>query len=197
MWTRWCLKGRDPWVWTILWILEGRKKWTRPLLLVYWALLASISVAAWGRQLSRSRRYRQKASLHHVTGLGTEMTLNSLQSISAPPSPVPVPTPVQANSQADNSTVVSGDQSVVSNSAQNALGLQLSLPNLPTLQDVPNVSVSAVATDLLDAADKRLPTLGLNARRKFFHALAVVMFVPGIAFDVSFPFSWKLLFIAS
>jgi dolichol kinase len=38
---------------------------------------------------------------------------------------------------------------------------------------------------MMDAADQRLPTFSVNARRKFFHALAVVMFVPGIAVDVS------------
>jgi hypothetical protein len=43
-----------------------------------------------------------------------------------------------------------------------------------------------VATDLLDAADKHVPTLSLNARRKFFHGLAVLMFIPGVAIDVSF-----------
>ncbi|KAJ7650666.1 hypothetical protein FB45DRAFT_986576 [Roridomyces roridus] len=32
----------------------------------------------------------------------------------------------------------------------------------------------------------RAPTLGLNARRKYFHGLVVVMFVPGIAFDPAF-----------
>ncbi|CAK5268812.1 unnamed protein product [Mycena citricolor] len=32
----------------------------------------------------------------------------------------------------------------------------------------------------------RAPTLRLNARRKFFHALVVFMFVPGIAFDPAF-----------
>lgn len=58
--------------------------------------------------------------------------------------------------------------------------LGLSLPALPN-----SANVSAVANDLLDAADKHMPTLSLNARRKFFHALAIVMFVPGIAFDVS------------
>lgn len=45
--------------------------------------------------------------------------------------------------------------------------------------------LSGVATQMMDAADQRLPTLSVNARRKFFHALAVVMFVPGIAIDVS------------
>jgi hypothetical protein len=49
--------------------------------------------------------------------------------------------------------------------------------------------MSNVATELLDAADKHVPTLGLNARRKFFHGLAVVMFMPGVAVDVSVGFS--------
>jgi dolichol kinase len=46
-------------------------------------------------------------------------------------------------------------------------------------------NLQTVATQVMDAADQRLPTLSVNARRKYFHALAVVMFVPGIAFDVS------------
>jgi len=44
---------------------------------------------------------------------------------------------------------------------------------------------SGVATQMMDRADQKMPTLSVNARRKFFHALAVVMFVPGIATDVS------------
>ncbi len=44
---------------------------------------------------------------------------------------------------------------------------------------------SSVATQMMDAADQRMPTLSVNARRKFFHGLAVVMFVPGIVLDVS------------
>ena len=57
--------------------------------------------------------------------------------------------------------------------------LTLTFPKLPNGADVSNA-----ASDLMDAADKHVPTLGLNARRKFFHALAVAMFVPGIAYDV-------------
>jgi len=45
--------------------------------------------------------------------------------------------------------------------------------------------LGGVATQMMDAADSRMPTLSVNARRKFFHALAVVMFVPGVAVDVS------------
>ncbi|EPQ52743.1 hypothetical protein GLOTRDRAFT_117464 [Gloeophyllum trabeum ATCC 11539] len=46
--------------------------------------------------------------------------------------------------------------------------------------------MSSAATDFLDAADKRVPTLSLNARRKSFHLLAVAMFLPGVAFDPAF-----------
>ena len=58
-----------------------------------------------------------------------------------------------------------------------------SFPNLPNLPNGANMT--NVATDLLDAADKHVPTLSLNARRKFFHGLAVLMFIPGVAIDVS------------
>lgn len=62
-------------------------------------------------------------------------------------------------------------------------GLGLAFANLPNLPNLPNGT--QVATDLLDAADKHVPTLSINARRKFFHALAVIMFLPGVAVDVS------------
>jgi hypothetical protein len=61
--------------------------------------------------------------------------------------------------------------------------LGLTFPNLANLPNLTNSS--QVATELLDAADKHVPTLGVNARRKFFHGLAVVMFLPGVAVDVS------------
>jgi len=52
---------------------------------------------------------------------------------------------------------------------------------------LPNgVQMSLAATELLDAADKRVPTLTLNAKRKSFHGVAVLMFLPGIAFDPAF-----------
>jgi len=43
-----------------------------------------------------------------------------------------------------------------------------------------------MAAELLEAADKRVPALSLNARRKFFHGLAVMMFIPGISIDPAF-----------
>jgi hypothetical protein len=155
MWSRWCLNKRDPWLWVMFWILEGR---SRPLLLAYWGLLGSISVAGWNRQLARSRRYRPRNA---VTGKGENVI-------------VPVPEEPTSSSFESNGSLVGG---------LNFPNLRENLPNLPNLPSGANVSLRA--TDFLDAADKHVPTLGLNARRKFFHALAVAMFLPGIAFDVS------------
>jgi len=48
------------------------------------------------------------------------------------------------------------------------------------------VGLSNVASDLMDAANRRMPFFGLNERRKFFHALALVIFIPGIILDPAF-----------
>ncbi|KAH9936044.1 hypothetical protein B0H21DRAFT_758723 [Amylocystis lapponica] len=155
MWTRWCLGKRDPWLWVLYWILEGKKKWSRPVLLAYWAALGSISVAGWNRQLARSRRYRPRGvgDLMHTPFEGARSAGNAEHSDSGTPSTPP----------------------------PDSGGLGLSFSNLPN-----GAQMSNVATDLLDAADKRVPLLSLNARRKFFHALAVVMFLPGLAVDPAF-----------
>lgn len=46
-------------------------------------------------------------------------------------------------------------------------------------------SMGKVASQVMDGVDQRLPKLSVNARRKYFHALAVVLFVPGMIIDVS------------
>lgn len=161
MWTRWCLGRRDPWLWVMFYILEGRRKWSRPALLAYWASLGCISVAGWNRQLARSRRYRTRTTAGEnviVPGALDIPSQAAVDSMGMPTSPTLQPSPAISST----------------------LGLTFS--NLPTLPNASNVS--NVAADLFDAADKRVPTLGLNARRKFFHALAVVMFIPGVALDV-------------
>ncbi|KAG7089841.1 hypothetical protein E1B28_011486 [Marasmius oreades] len=160
LWTRWCLDNRDPWIWVIFWLLEGRKKWSRAVLLGYWGVLGSLSVAGWNRQLARSRRFRARNS----TG----------ETLVVPGVPPSVDNTIQGTSSgSENSNTAGG---IGPTSTTPTLGL--TFPNLP--------SGATVATDWLDAADKHVPTLRLNARRKFFHGLAVVMFVPGVAFDPAF-----------
>lgn len=155
MWTKWCLGGRDPWVYAIFYLLEGRKTWSRPVLLVYWALIGIISVAAWNRQLARSRKYRPRA-------IGNPETSPQ---VTTPSPPAEARLPLSSDPSAPPTP---------------AIPSMISFPNLPN-----GVQVSLAATELLDAADKRVPTLTLNAKRKSFHGVAVLMFLPGIAFDVS------------
>jgi hypothetical protein len=142
-------------------IVDGRRWWSRPVLLAYWGLLALISVAGWSRQLTRSRRNRSWVT----TTSGPSGHRVAVKSDS------------RGSSTAQNGVAagVGGGGNAASASG-------------PTASPIPNGSVdgfSQVATQMMDAADLRLPTLSVNARRKYFHGLAVVMFVPGILVDVS------------
>ncbi|THH19814.1 hypothetical protein EW146_g1412 [Bondarzewia mesenterica] len=93
MWTRWCLENRDPWLWVIYWLVDGRKKWTRPALLVYWGLLGSLSVAGWNRQLARSHRYRPRNGMTgiHESLLSASGAQNGAASPGSEPSRPPTP----------------------------------------------------------------------------------------------------------
>ncbi|KIY64571.1 hypothetical protein CYLTODRAFT_90406 [Cylindrobasidium torrendii FP15055 ss-10] len=152
MWTRWCLGNRDPWVWIVYWLLDGRRKWSRPMLLLYWAILGSLSVAGWTRQLARNKRFRAWSSNN-----GDSLVVPGVNTgVNAGTQPLQQPDPVTGSGAPP-------------------------LPSPPIM-----ASGGSLATELLDAADKRVPTLKLNARRKSFHALTVIMFIPGIAFDPAF-----------
>ncbi|KAL7418737.1 dolichol kinase [Cryptotrichosporon argae] len=130
LWARWCLGSRDPWLWVVLFLLDGKYTYTRPALIAYWSALAAISVAGWQRQLSRARRHR------------TYVVAAS-------------PTPAVSSALSDH--------------------FKLHASNQPS-----------TVTQMMDAADHAMPVLSVNARRKFFHALAVIMFIPGIAIDPAF-----------
>ncbi|KAF8606668.1 hypothetical protein BDV93DRAFT_437456 [Ceratobasidium sp. AG-I] len=169
-WARWLLGGRDPWLWVLRNLTYGRRPWSRFVLVAWWGLLGSLSVAGWNRQLARSRR---RTHIHTL--------VTSAQ------------TPAQ--SQSKHKPAVTPPISEIS-----AVGTYPPLvPRLGTQQSKNQITISkgttipgptrdiqAVATDLLDAADKHVPTLSRNGRRKFFHALAVLMFVPGISWDPAF-----------
>lgn len=158
VWTQLCLDSRNPWLWIVWWFLGGKTWWTRPALLVYWGVLCSISVAGWNRQLARSRRYRP---MNPSVGVGSPEASTTSESVQEPSDHVQAGRPLSPTS------------------ANGGTSLSLTFPNLPN-----GANMSHVATDLLDAADKHVPTLSLHARRKFFHALAVVLFLPGVIVDV-------------
>lgn len=155
-WTRWCLDWRDPFVWVAMFFVEGRRWWTRPVLLSYWGALAVISVAGWSRQLVRARRHRRYDT------------------------PMP-PSRAERNAQLAQDTATHVPISSTKTSASTTHMANSSLPSA----SIGNTDNTSGFAQMMDAADQRLPTFSVNARRKFFHALAVVMFVPGIAIDVS------------
>lgn len=130
-WAYWCLGQRNPWKWAILWILEGPRQWTRPVLLVYWILLVVSVVATWSRLLSRPGRLRRQVPSVLV------------ESIFASPS-------------------------APSNGAP------------PSTNGFPPVGAEPA-----EQSDKTAHHISLNIRRKSFHALVVLMFVPSLIIDVS------------
>ncbi len=153
IWTKWCLRWRDPWLWVVFWVVEGKRWWTRPVLLCYWGLLAAISVAGWSRQLARARRNRSwVTSTNGPAGHRVSVKTNN----SGPSTTRP---------EEESGPPMERSASGSSEAAR----------------------LSQVASQMMDAADQRMPTLSINARRKFFHGLAVVMFVPGILTDVGPP----------
>ncbi len=169
MWTRWLLRGRDPWLWVVFWLLEGPFPWTRPALLAYWAVLVSISVWGWNRQLARSRRFRPRLPA------GSEPVMEG----SAVVLPGSEPTSPMSGTLASASASLTSSAVSSASSAVSAMFPTVGIPHLPT-------DLGLGASEWLDAADRRVPTLGLNGKRKFFHALAVVMFIPGVAADPAF-----------
>jgi dolichol kinase len=166
-WVRWLLAGRDPWLWVLRSLTRGRRSWSRFALVAWWGLLGSLSVAGWNRQLARSRR---RSHIHTLTPSAQTPTQSHFKQ-------KPMPPPISEVS------AVGTYPPLVPR-----LGTELSKSQTPAGKNAspggPTRDIQAVATDLLDAADKHVPTLSRNGRRKFFHALAVLMFVPGISWDV-------------
>lgn len=140
LWVWWMLGKRNPWMWTMHFVLQGKHWWSRPLLIGYWLVLVSISVSGWqaSRLVGKRIRIRPAGASHNG------------QQVAIVPS-----------------------ESADSNSKSKGV------PAHPTHTDavVPNGSLGL---------PKRAAYLSLNARRKFFHALAVLLFTPGIAYDPAF-----------
>lgn len=157
MWIRWLLYKRDPWLWTASFLLKGRQPWSRPALIGYWILLISISISGWQAVVANAKRFRSLGSQYN--------RLQSANSGNVSVAVVP-------------SSDAPGGAEVTDASKRNS-GIAINLNAL-------GGSATAIAKEHNTAAIKRAAHLSLNARRKFFHALAVVLFVPGIAWDPAF-----------
>lgn len=229
MWVRWLLVRRDPWLWTLSFMLKGDRPWLRPALVTYWVLLISISISCWQAVVSNAKRFRSLANSYHRPMLGpkppnstsaasksaaelkqqqqqTQQQLNqampsnvvlSVSPNSHAPGGVEVVregvdgsasaekvsgSGVQNGSAANGSagTSVGGGEGESGNSnAKRGVGVNLKLSTL-------SGSASLLAKEHNTAAIKKASHLSLNARRKFFHALAVLLFLPAIALDPAF-----------
>ncbi|KAF8666655.1 dolichol kinase [Rhizoctonia solani] len=172
-WVRWLLGARDPWLWVLRSLTQGRRSWSRLTLVSWWGLLGSLSVAGWNRQLARSRRHPH---INAYTSVTARPPSQSHFKQKLPPTPT---------SMSEVSAVGTYPPLVPRLGSLQAQAQSNGFKGTTTLL-VPTRDIQAVATDLLDAANKHVPTLSRNGRRKFFHALAVLMFVPGISWDPAF-----------
>ncbi|KAF9507172.1 hypothetical protein BS47DRAFT_1373971 [Hydnum rufescens UP504] len=73
-WTQWCLEGRNPWLWMIFWLAEGRSPGSRPGLIAYWFWMALFSIVWWNSQLVSGGRHRMlhPPASHGSNTAGTE-----------------------------------------------------------------------------------------------------------------------------
>lgn len=181
-------KSRDPWIWVLLWMVEGDaplintsptdskgliqflKKWKRLLLMGYWAICVVALVGVWQRQLFK-RHYR---SLPQSSSAMFSLTngvypLSATSNLAASPSSAAqrLPSPT-----------------VTSNRSLHIEGPRDSGLDVNDAGDASSLPVVGVAGRRAGVTNNGFGKLGLNGRRKSFHALAVVMFAPGIIIDV-------------
>lgn len=142
-WTRWSLGGRNPWLWVLFWLLEGRTRWSRIALLTYWSAVIMFVVIGWQAQFTVHGGLRLPSpSAGNVLSSGTNMNTAHGSGPNLP---------------------VSGGGGAELDKANNELYSMEALP---------------------PSARHGFARFGLNGRRKSFHAIAVLMFAPGIIVDV-------------
>lgn len=187
-------KQRDPWFWALTWMIEGDDRpqqplavtpemgriarfivflttWKRVILLGYWVICVFGMVGAWQRQLF-GRHYRSLPQ-SSSSAMALRVFPPTPTNLSPPGLPTSQPLSPTTSSNLEGLRGSGGDVLIARNSG----------------------------IDTIDASDAPLPPAGigrraggrssgfgrlsLNGRRKSFHALAVLMFAPGIIIDVS------------
>ncbi|UZJ56783.1 hypothetical protein CBS101457_006103 [Exobasidium rhododendri] len=141
-WVWWLLGKRNPWLWTVHFVVGGKRWWSRPLLVTYWFALVSLSISGWQATVLGGKRFRFR----------------------------PAGTSLQAQQRSAAQRL----------SAHDAKDVNFS----NTVNGAAAATPSSGATTF--AFSKKAAHLSLNARRKFFHALAVLLFTPAIAYDPAF-----------
>lgn len=161
LWVYWVLDKRNPWLWTFNFVVSGQRWWSRPALITYWIGLVSITIAGWQATVLNGKRFRIRT--------GAPSNTNGI-----------------SNPTANHQIVTAGRLGVSPIGAPGSSAnepLEVGFSKMKSLASSASGDLSAAANQLFP---KRAAYLSLNARRKFFHALAVLMFAPGIAFDPAF-----------
>lgn len=143
LWVRWMLDGRDPWIWTAFFVVDGQRWWTRPAIITHWILWISASIAGWQTVVVRAKRLRPRNPVAAQKAANTKLMGNS-------------------HSHTHETSAAAHAQS-------------------PSSWNI----VPGRSSETLQTKVKKSTHLSLNARRKFFHALAVILYTPAIALDVS------------
>lgn len=161
LWVYWVLDKRNPWLWTFEFVVSGPRWWSRPVLIAYWIVLVSITVIGWQATVLNGKRFRIRT--------GASNNANGI-----------------SNSSTNHQTVNAGRIGATPLGAPGTSAnepLEVGFSKMKSIASSASGDLSAAANQLFP---KRAAYLSLNARRKFFHALAVLMFAPGIAFDPAF-----------
>lgn len=169
LWTWWLLGKRNPWVWTLRFVIGGSSWWSRPLLITYWLSMIAVSIAGWQAVVLSGKRFRLRQ--------GHPVSQGSINGASI-----------------NHSMTASSSTSNSQNLARNQKGQGLiSAKSTGDTFDGSTKTKANTTTDINKLQSSSTPLfpkkaayLSLNARRKFFHALAVLLFAPGIAYDPAF-----------
>lgn len=142
-------------------------------LVLYWAGTIVLAVGGWQTRLVRARRIRIGGSKSATGNYGNNRSVSSRSN--GPPL-------VSEKKNLYASTVV-GLKTIAGNVGNVASGVGVGNLSGPSEGNGRNNEVlNKVGAE--DAREEKRVHASLNMRRKFFHALAVTMFVPGIAIDV-------------
>ncbi|GAA5954161.1 hypothetical protein JCM21900_006948 [Sporobolomyces salmonicolor] len=195
-WAGWQLSSthrlRRPWLWALQFVYYGSsdgvllrdpsagwaRRWKRLLLCAYWGATIVSAVGGWQTHLVRARRIRMRNGLEVDRPAGAGKAKKDASGGNGPGGGpkkllgmgVPMPMSLGGGTSGASATTRTGDGGNGGSASPSAS------EQAPVMGRVGAES----------ARQEKAVHASLNMRRKFFHALAVLMFIPGIAIDPAF-----------
>lgn len=179
-WLGWQLRKRSAWFYLARFMLQGPYWWFRFALLAYWGALCNIALLSIQLMVNRMWQYatvgdqvKKQPRYQPNSGSGTSNASGVASGISSV-----------------GSSAIGGSGAGAGSS--NGRVSQMSMHGRTALTATERASTLA-ATQFSERGEQEESTslgprvaVSVNGRRKFFHALAVLLFVPGIAWDPAF-----------